>query len=194
MGNRRGKEGCSPPRHAEMGNRRGGEGCSPPRHAEMGNRRGKGGCSPPGHVGISTWQGGTQPSLSCRNGLSMGVGVARLVGNRAETLDFVDGRGEGSIRGSTSPKIEPGHSVCGWWGRLQVIVIETIKYLKNGVRTLYARPLPVSRYPPSSRKVVVTSMLGGVFMGVECVDGWRIETGQDPVIIMTGHNRSHNRS
>src|SRR6266540_2684935 len=28
----------------------------------------------PVHVGISTWQGGTQPSLSCRNGLLMGVG------------------------------------------------------------------------------------------------------------------------
>jgi len=40
-----------------------------------------------------------------------GDGVARLVGNRAETLDFVDGRGGGSIRESTSPKIEPGHSI-----------------------------------------------------------------------------------
>jgi len=37
--------------------------------------------------------------------------------------------------------------------------------------TLYARPLPVSHYPPSSRKVVVTSMLGGMFVGVECVYG-----------------------
>jgi len=41
----------------------------------------------------------------------MGVGVARLVGNRAETLGFVAGRGEGSRRESTSPKIEPGHSI-----------------------------------------------------------------------------------
>ena len=66
-------------------------------------------------------------------------------------------------------------------------MIETIKYLKNGVHTLYARPLPVSRYPPSSHKVVVTSMLGGVLVGVECVDGWwRIETGQDQ--LGTGHN------
>src|SRR6266542_2114289 len=76
-----------------MGNRRGKEGPSPPSHAEMENRHGKGGCSPPVHVRISTWQGGTQPSLSCRNGLSMGVGVARLVGNRAETLECVDGWG-----------------------------------------------------------------------------------------------------
>jgi len=68
------------------------------------------------------------------------------------------------------------------------MVIETIKYLKDGVRTLYARPLPASRYPPSSRKVVVMFMLGGVFVGsVECVDGWwRIETGQDQ--LGTGHN------
>jgi len=75
-----------------------------------------------------------------------------------------------------APKSSPDTRFCGWWGRL--IVIETIKYLKNGVGTLYARPLPVSCYPLSSRKVVVTSMLGGVFVGVECVDGWwRIETG-----------------
>ncbi len=55
------------------------------------------------------------------------------------------------------------------------------------MRTLYARPLPVSHYPLLSRKVVVTSMLGGMFMGVECVDGWwRIETSQDQ--LGTGHN------
>ena len=110
--NQHGKEGCSPPGHAEVGNQQPGkEGRSPPSHAEMENRHGKRGCSPPGHVGISTWQGGTQPSLSCRNGLSMGVGVARLVRNRAEMLDFVDGRGGDSIRESTSPKIKPGHSI-----------------------------------------------------------------------------------
>src|SRR6266508_2880466 len=111
MGNRCGKEARSPPSHSNMENQRGKEGPSPPSHAKMENRRGKGGCSPPVHVRISTWQGGTQPSLSCRNGLSMGVGVARLVGNRAETLEFVDGRGGGSIRESTSPKIEPGHLI-----------------------------------------------------------------------------------
>ena len=105
----------------------------------------------------------------------MGVGVARLVGNRASQLDFVDGRGGGSIRESTAPKSSPDTRFCGWWGRLQVVVRETRKYLKNGVRTLYTCPLPVSCYPPSSHNVVVTSMLGGVFVGVECVDGWRID-------------------
>src|SRR6266545_5546623 len=101
MENRRGKEGCSPSSHTKMGNRCGKEGPNPPSHAEMENRHGKGGCSPPVHAGISTWQGGTQPSLSCQNRLSMGVGVARLVRNRAETLDFVDGRSGGSIMEST---------------------------------------------------------------------------------------------
>ena len=53
----------------------------------------------------------TQPFLSCQNGLLIGVGVARLVRNQAETLDFVDGRGRGSIRESTGPKIEPIHLI-----------------------------------------------------------------------------------
>src|SRR6266540_4223511 len=102
--------------------------------------------------------------------------------------------GGGTTEGhQPAPKSSMDARFCGWWSRLQVIVIETIKYLKNGVRTLYARPLPVSRYPLSSCKVVVMSMLGGVFVGVECVDGWwRIETSQDQ--LGTSHNQSHNRS
>ena len=52
--------------------------------------------------------------------------------------------------------------------------------------TLYACPLPVSCYPPLSCKIVVMSMLGGVFVGIKYVDGWRIETGQDQ--LGTGYN------
>src|SRR6266511_6365355 len=97
------------------GYRHGKEGHSPPCHAETGCRWGWGlpGCS----------------EIELRRSILWMVGVGAAYGNQP------------------APKLSLDTRFCGWWSRLQVIVIGTIKYLKNGVRTLYARPLPISRGP-----------------------------------------------